>query len=180
MKRLFKTVGKAAKGAANKGVETAKNAAKDPRVQTAVTKAVQQVSPEKARELSEKAIGKEKTKKIIKASNDAYTKVDKTLGEGRLDGAQKSARSAFFTALAAPGVGKAALLPATIVGAAAGFATKKDIVAETTKRLSGTGGEDNTETPKEPETPKESKAKTPEPAKQPRQPKPRSTQRKPK
>lgn len=151
MKKLLGRARQSLNTAAKKGADRAKKAAQDPetrdRLLTTVTNTV---SSERARKIAEAAIGKERTDKVVDSCGKAYKTVDKTVGEGRLDGAFKSARSAV---LSVPVAGKA--LPWTVAAAAAGgFVTRKDVVSGSLELLIGSDNKKADEAPEGPKAPK--------------------------
>lgn len=177
MKKIFKAVGKAA----GKGADAAKNAAKNPMVKQALQTAAENANPDVVRKLAERTVGKETTDKIVKTSEQVYTKADKTLGEGRLQKGYESGRSAFLTAIALPGPSKTMVLHATLAGFVVGAATKKDIVGDVSKTLFGINDDEAPEgqtppqveekKPEAPEAPKAQEEKPAKPARKPRTPK---------
>ena len=121
--------------AAKKGTKTVAGAAKN-----AAIDAAKNISPKKARTLSEKIIGKKGTDKIVKTGEKAHDTAEKVIGKKRLNAAKSGAKSA--TALAVVG-GPKALIAAAVAGAVAGLVTEKDIVGDVAKTLFQDDGEDN-------------------------------------
>lgn len=139
---LFKKLGDVAKKSAKTAAGAAKNAAID---------AAKQVSPKKARKISDKIIGEKNTDRIIDAGEKAHDTVEKTVGKDRLDAAKSGAKSA--TALAVVG-GPKTWAAAAAAGAVSGLVLKKDVIGDVANTLMNGDEEDDKKDPKDPQNEK--------------------------
>ena len=147
-----------------------KKKATDPKIKQEIAglaaSAASQVSGEKARKISEAAIGKERTEKLTKTGKEYYGKADKALGEGRIDATVSGVKSGFQ---AASFGGSKAWVWGAAAGGALGFVTKEDKAGKIVGALFGTGKND--ETPKTDQTneaPKVEETDKPKPQKGPK------------
>jgi hypothetical protein len=141
MKRLIGAAARGLNQAAKSGVNKAKIAATDPTTRGKIVETVTNtISADAARNLAEKTVGKKTTDKVVTTCGKAYTKVDKTLGKGRLKGAAQSAVTAALTTRNPWAIGAAA---------AAGYVTKQDIATTVAETVFGKDEAKDT-SPKEP------------------------------
>jgi hypothetical protein len=148
---LFKKLGDAAK----KGASSAGNAAI-----TAATQAAKQMNAQKAKKLSEKVLGEERTKQIIETGEKVNKAAEDTVGKERLDAAKNGARSA--STLAVVG-GPKTVAAFAAGGALIGLATGKDVVGDIASVFMGNDEEDNLpETPKTPDAANQDMPQAPE------------------